>query len=877
MKTFLYDFIRNGCFICLVCICNNAKGQVNDDFSDGNFTENPAWTGDAAQFEINSSKQLHLRSTASDTSVLVTRNNEVKKTEWSFWLKLSFNTSSNNYARIYLTADTPALFTSVNGYYLQAGGADDSIYIMKQAGSTIAKLFSYKSYKMVHSNTTLRFKIICDEYGNWEAMIDTTGGNNFYSGGTFFDDSFQTTGWFGLYCRYTSSNSTKFYFDDFYVGPVIRDTIPPGILLHEVLTEKTIRLTFSEAIQSPGAEAPNNYIRFSTETHPDSVCLDVNEPTVVTLYFHDSSAVSVYDSLLISNVQDLSGNYMRDTVVQVCFYKPKPYDIVIHEIMADPDPPVELPNGEFIELYNRTSFPINLKDWSLRYGSYLKVFPPIVIQPKGYLLVMKDSVYLSYGFGVFLFTSGTSLSNEGTTLVLKDSRQHVIHSVSYSPDWYKGSFKEEGGWSLEMMDPLNPCGCAENWGASQNATGGTPGKANSISTSNPDLTTPLVPQAVISDSATVDVFFSEPMDSASLLYITNWDIISIETLTDEKLYPVSVVPVSPDFSSAKLVFGEVFKKGTTYLLSVSDNMKDCAGNQMDSSITTRFAIPDTATVHDVVINEILSDPVSGGSRFVELYNRSDNIIDLQSLVLSNSSTLEGLITSATPLMARGYLLFPGDYIAITSSPENICEKYRSPDPEKIVKMSSFPVFGDDTGTMILARRDDLSVIDRFRYDPDMHYPLLVTREGVSLERTHPDMPSDDRNNWHSAAETVGFATPAYSNSHRVIFEASDCEIAIEPEIFSPDNDGYNDLLNIILRIKYPDCVVNITVYDSRGRFVKRLINNVLTGSEEVFTWDGITDNRGKASLGFYIILIEIIKPDGIVNRIKKTAILGGRL
>jgi len=877
MKTFFNNVLRTGCFICIVSIFNNAKGQVTDDFSDGNFTENPAWTGDAAQFEINSTKQLHLHSTASDTAVMATRNNHVKNTEWSFWLKLSFNTSSNNYARIYLAADTPALLSPVNGYYLQAGGADDSVYIMKQTGSVVAKLFSYKCYKMDNSTNTLRFKIICDEYGTWEAKIDTTGGNNFYSDGTFFDDSFQTTGWFGLCCRYTSSNATKFYFDDFYVGPVIRDTMPPGILLHEVLTEKTIRLTFSEALQSPGAEAPNNYLIFSTETNPDSVCLDVYEPAVVNLYFHDSVALSIFDSLFIRNVQDLSGNCMRDTVVQICFYKPKPYDILIHEIMADPDPPVELPDGEFIELYNRTRFPINLKDWSFKYGSYLKIFPPIVIQPKGYLLVMKDSVYLSYGAGAFLFTSGTSLSNEGTTLVLKDFRQHVIHSVSYCPDWYQGSFKEEGGWSLEMIDVSNPCGCAENWGASKCATGGTPGGANSICNDNPDSSTPFVPQAVISDSVTMHVFFSEPMDSTSLLSLTNWNIGSIENQTDGMANPISVVPVSPDFSSAKLVVGEIFEKRTTYVLKVKGKMKDCAGNQIDSSIMTRFAIPDTAAAHDIVINEILSDPVSGGSRFVELYNRSEKIIDLQSLVLSSSDTPEELITGAMPLMTRGYLLFPGDYIAITSSPEDICEKHHSPDPEKIVKMSSFPVFGDDTGTMILARKDDLTVIDRFRYDPDMHYPLLVTREGVSLERTHPDMPSEDRNNWHSAAETVGFATPAYSNSHRVIVKESDCETTIEPEIFSPDNDGYNDLLNIVLRIKYPDCAVNITICDPRGRVVKRLINNVLTGSEAVFTWDGITDDRRKALLGFYIILIEIIKPDGMVIRIKKTAILGGRL
>ena len=44
------------------------KAQVRDDFSDGNFTSDPAWSGDTAAFEINSLNQLHLNS--NDTTPL---------------------------------------------------------------------------------------------------------------------------------------------------------------------------------------------------------------------------------------------------------------------------------------------------------------------------------------------------------------------------------------------------------------------------------------------------------------------------------------------------------------------------------------------------------------------------------------------------------------------------------------------------------------------------------------------------------------------------------------------------------------------------------------------------------------------------------------
>ena len=96
-------------------------------------------------------------------------------------------------------------------------------------------------------------------------------------------------------------------------------------------------------------------------------------------------------------------------------------------------------------------------------------------------------------------------------------------------------------------------------------------------------------------------------------------------------------------------------------------------------------------------------------------------------------------------------------------------------------------------------------------------------------------------------------------------------------MFSPDNDGHDDLLIVTIRENDPDCAVNIVVYDARGRQVRQLANNVLLGSEGVFTWDGMTASRSKAPMGFYIVLIEFIRPDGKVRKIKKTAIIGGKL
>jgi len=875
MKTYISTI---NVIACIVCIQAFSFAQFTDDFSDGDFTGNPSWTGDNSHFEINYTGQLHLLSAGIDTSVLFTRSSRIRDTEWCFWMKLSFNTSVNNHARIYLAADTTDVAAISSSYYLQVGGSDDSVSVIKQTGDLAQKLFTFRSYRTSHSTNAMRFDIICDDDGTWTAKIDTTGGFGYFTEGTFHDASLSDCRWFGLMCRYTSSNALKFYFDDFYVGPVRRDTVPPVVSAVKTWSEGIIRITFSETVPKTGAQNPAHYIQQSSSASPDSVFLDIMRPDRVFIYLHDSLKEGQPDSIHIRGITDLSGNLISDTVVPIMFYRAKPFDVLINEILADPDPPEGLPDGEFAELYNRSAFPIDLEGWTFHFGNSFKGFPARILPPGGYTVISGNSGYQYYGSCDLLLTSSASLSNEGSTLVLKDTRGHVIHSVSYSADWYRGSFKGDGGWSLEMADPANPCGCRDNWWASRDPAGGTPGAVNSIRTENPDEVTPYLLRAYLADSTILEAVFSEAMDSLSMPDTTRWSIHPDRVPDPDGVHhPVRVSAIPPDFRKALLSFDEPFPDSSEYLLKISGTQKDCAGNPADTTRTVKFAIPDAAAARDVVINELLSNPASGGSRFVELYNRSEKVVDLKTLVLSNGEVTGETEENAMPLTPDGRLLFPGDYIALAADAIDICDRYRPAFLEKVERMEGFPVFGDDTGTVVLARKHDLTVIDKVRYEPGMHYPLLATSEGVSLERSSSEMPSDDPGNWHSAAETAGFATPGQQNSHRIAMEGAEGEIRISPEIFSPDNDGRDDLLIISVGGNDPDLSVNITVFDATGRFIRQIANNVLAGSEGVFIWDGMTDSRRKASMGMYVLLIELTRPDGTVRKIKKIAILGGKL
>ena len=146
-----------------------------------------------------------------------------------------------------------------------------------------------------------------------------------------------------------------------------------------------------------------------------------------------------------------------------------------------------------------------------------------------------------------------------------------------------------------------------------------------------------------------------------------------------------------------------------------------------------------------------------------------------------------------------------------------------------------------------------------------------------LFRSSPERTSNDATNWHSASEAVGFATPGYKNSQFGITITDENEITLSPDIFSPDNDGYNDNLTIAYSFGASGNNISITIFDATGRLIRNLVDHEICGTSGAYTWDGITNERAKALIGRYIVFVEIFDLDGNVKKFKKATVLGGKL
>jgi hypothetical protein len=848
------------------------SAQLNDSFSDGDFTENPEWVGNTSQFMINASQQLQLNSSGDATSYLSTTINTNGLSEWRIWTRLTFSPSSNNYARIYLVADQSNVAEPLNGYYLQLGeaGSADAIELYRQSG-TVNNFVCRGADGLVANSFTLRIRVVRTTEGVWSIYADPTGGEDFQFQASGEDPTWESYSYFGISCKYTSSNATKFYFDDVYAGSAIIDDIKPQLLSVEITGTDKVSLFFSEPVDAVSASNIENYSVDQGLGYPVSAARDNITLSMVNLAFSQSITQGVVYNITVWDVADLAGNIMFPATLPFAFYNVQPFDVLINEIMADPDPPVGLPNYEYVELYNASELPVQLENWVLSIGTTKKILSRASIAPQSFLILASGAASAELSaYGTVMPFSSLSLVNSGNVLTLRDAKGSVIHSVAYTDGWYRDNIKKNGGWSLEQIDPLNPCGEAGNWRASNDPKGGTPGSINSVNSLNADLSAPAIEKISITGETIVRVFFTEAMDSLSLSNLAWYSV-------DNGLgNPLGVSLYPPDYRSVSLIFGGTITDGIIYTLSLQAGFTDCAGNATSTVITARFAVPAAIEFNDIVINEVLSDPRATGTDFVEIYNRSEKVLDLKSLWLATRDATTNELTSAKETAPEGRLMFPGEYLVLTQNAATIQSEYFCPVPNAFVQMASLPSYSNEEGVVVLMT-PLLDVIDEFRYYQALHFALLNTTDGVSLERVNYNLPASDADNWHSAAQNVGFATPGYQNSQFMRPPDSDDEIVINPEIFSPDNDGYNDLLGITCNLTEPGSSITIRIFDSNGRLVRMLAKNEPAGTTNHYTWDGITEDREKAPIGIYIIYVEVFNLSGKSKQFKKAAVLGGML
>ncbi|MBA3707054.1 MAG: lamin tail domain-containing protein, partial [Bacteroidetes bacterium] len=473
-----------------------ASAQITDNFSDGDFSHNPLWTGDTTEFTVNTSQQLQLNNTTAGASYLSTAsaNSFLDNTEWHFYIKQSFSPSSSNYARVYLASDKANLEGPLNGYYLQFGetGNLDAVELYRQTGLTSTSV-ARGNNSAIALSFAIGIKVTRDTIGNWNLYVDAAGGTIYALQASGNDKTFSTSNYFGISTVYSASNATKFYFDDFYNGAIILDVNAPIIVSSTVISDTKVDILFNEHVDITTSQTVNNYSANNSLNNPVNVFRDSINFGLVHLTFANQFISELKNTLTITNVRDLSGNGISNINIDFIylFISTAAFnDLVINEILFDP----KIGGVDFIEIYNRSSKIIDLRSITVsQYDTVNNVLTGVsgisktrrLIFPKEYLVLSENgnavkSQYNSYNPNGFLDLSILpSMNIESGTICLATGTT-IIDLLKYNEDMHFPLLNETKGISLERINFERITLDRSNWHSAAEAVGfATPAYQNS--------------------------------------------------------------------------------------------------------------------------------------------------------------------------------------------------------------------------------------------------------------------------------------------------------------------------------------------------------------------------------------------------------------
>jgi flagellar hook assembly protein FlgD len=854
-------------------ISNVAFCQLNDSFTDGNLTQNPTWLGDVTGYTINTNRQLQTTTSAvSQTVSLYTANSLGTNAKWEFYIQLGFDPSTGNQSRIYLVSNQADLNGPLNGYFLQIGesGNTDSYDLFRQDGTTTTRIIDGPPKTRVATDELkARVQITRNISGLWEVKTDIAGGTNYTSEGTITDNTYTSSNFFGVRSIYTLTRSSLFIYDDFLIEELVPDVTPP-VLNTAITTNGTnIILNFNEAVNATDAAIASHYSITPGNITPATVTVT---GSVVTLNLATQLITGNYN-VAVSMIKDIKGN-TAGPQSKGFFYR-KPYtaqlnDIVINEIFADPSPQIDLPSVEFVEIWNRSTEDISLAGFKYSDPSSTATFGTLdSIKANQFIILCAradTAEFKKYG-KVFGLSPWPTLNNSNDLITLVNQNNTIISQANYSDVWYKDAVKKNGGWTLELIDPLSTCKPSQNYAASVDALGGTPGKQNSIYLSNRSTAPLQLIGASLKDSLTISLTFNRGLDSLNAALTSRYSV------NNGVGVPQAANLIAPSFATVEIKFATALARNQNYTVTVN-GITDC-GTSAITNQSLSFVYPGLTLRGDVLINEILFNPRTGGVDFVEVYNFSDKILDLKDLKLATIFATKDSVISVRTVSTSTILFQPKSYWVLTTQPDTVKSQYETLNPNNFVKMSSFPSFNDDNGKAVILNKDDAR-LDQIDYDKSLHFALIRDLNGVSLERSSFTQPTNAKGNFRSAAANVGYATPSYKNSQFLEESAAVEEITIPNQTFSPDNDGFEDVLPILFKFSQPNYAANVTIYNDQGVLIKKLVRNETIGSQGQWIWDGLTDTNQKARTGIYIVYAELFDLNGNVKKYKKTAVLAGQ-
>jgi len=571
-----------------------------------------------------------------------------------------------------------------------------------------------------------------------------------------------------------------------------------------------------------------------------------------------------------------------------------PADVILNEVLANP---LNEDTGEFVELFNTGDAPVDLSGWQLAdaadtndliedyTGPHDWGLSGTILPVGGYALIVDPEYTGEYtGFlethadadGVILLTIGkdttigNGLTNAGD-LIRLGQQGTWLASFGWQSDPGQGV-------SWEKIDP-GAGNVPENWAPCQSAHGSTPGRRNSAAPAGYDVGIsaagltfsppapypgqPVTIAAAIENqgkepAAGLEARFFHDADEDSLLSFG--EQIGSVRLIEEPLDPGRMVAVEQDWTPAG---------PGGHLIAV----QAVFGADEEPADNTAFAVLQVRYPSgSVVVNEIMYHPAPAGDEselepeWLEILHLAGEPIDLAGWTIEDSrGEPETLCDSSVALS-------PGHYAVIAAGdPETFGQAYSHAAGTVLFPPGGLPSL-NNSEDLLLLRDPAGTAVDSLLYSGEWG-----GGSGISLERINPYLGSNDPLNWGWCVHPSG-STPGAANSIFTPVAPSRAELTVNPNPFSPDGDGRQEVTVLSYRLPTPAAFLRLYLFDVRGRRVRALADGRRSGSQGDLLWDGKNDDGESLKMGLYIIYLEALDDRrGVVCRRKSTVVLAGSL
>lgn len=420
----------------------------------------------------------------------------------------------------------------------------------------------------------------------------------------------------------------------------------------------------------------------------------------------------------------------------------QPGDLVINEIMYAP----ASPEPEWIEIFNKSGKQIDLKGYQIADdASKIKVVSiSLMIKPEEYVVFARDTSIFSIYLGLtnVVIYAFPTLNNSGDRLVLLDSLNRVIDSLEYKSSW-GGS----GGKSLEKCDVFISLVDSSNWKTSLVQKGGTPGRVNSVTKKN-------------YDGAVTNIFFNPSYPFAGEEVKITSEIINAgkKGISGELiLYELKENREKEFIERSQLIELEsgiilryefaysvksIFSKHTYYV-----ELEDSADEDLTNNNYTSTILPGYKHA-DLLVNEIMYNPVNGEPEWIEVYNNADYDIILEDW------TITDILTTPVKTKIKSTVLPSQEFLVISKDTSIVY--FHKNIPSQILINGYANLNNDADGVVIKDWRG--VTIDSVRYDKSWGGEY-----GKSIERIFVGLASNNKSNW-SSSKDLELSTPGRINS-----------------------------------------------------------------------------------------------------------------